>query len=161
MGLGHATLPWPCPSRSWVSLNVLKQGAPSRGLIIRDKSFPRQHPQDSYNEPQVTTLSTMRSVVPAILPCDPLFVFVLQCLVRSCMDHGAESHRVRSAVSVESKYGQWRPSHARAWDTSLFHSRISLVSFMTTRSVHALEDHVAWSSRTSLVTLMSAARASS
>ena len=105
----------------------------------------------------MATLSTVRSVVPAVLPCNPLFVFVLQCLVRSCMDHGAESHRVRSAVSVESKYGQWRPSHARAWDTSLFHSRIgkqqaivvvfvddiSLVSFMTTRSVHALEDHVA------------------
>ena len=77
------------------------------------------------------------------------------CLVRSGMDNGAESHRVRSAVSVESKYGQWRPSHARAWDTSLFHSRISLVYFMTTRSVRALEDHVAWSSRTSLVILMS------
>ena len=53
MGLRHATLPWTCPSLSWVSLNILKQGAPSRGLIIRDESFPREHPQDSYNQPQV------------------------------------------------------------------------------------------------------------
>ena len=63
-------------------------------------------------------------------------------------------------VSVEAKYGQWRPSYARAWDASFPHSRISLVSFMTTR-VRALEDHIAWSSRTSLVTLMSGARVSS
>ena len=62
----------------------------------------------------MTTLSTMRSVVPAILPCDPLFVFVLQCLVRSCMDHRAESHRVCSAASVTSKYGQQIRLHARA-----------------------------------------------
>ena len=99
----------------------------------------------------MATLSTVRSVVPAILPCDPLFVFVLQCLVRSCMDHGAESHRVRSAVSVESKYGQWRPSHARAWDTSLFHSRIGKQQAIVVVFVDDI----------SLVTLMSAARASS
>ena len=83
-----------------------------------------------------------------------LYGFVLQCLVSSSMDFCP-------AVSVESKYRQWSRSHARAWDSSLFHSRISLVSFMITRSVRALEDHVAWSSRTSLVTLMSGARASS
>ena len=68
--------------------------------------------------------------------------FVLQCLVSYSMDFCP-------AASVESKYGQWRRSHARAWDASFLHSRISLVSFMTTRSVRALEDHVAWSSHTS------------
>ena len=40
------------------------------------------------------------------------------------MDHGAESHRVRSAVSVESKYRQWSRSHARAWDESFAIFRI-------------------------------------
>ena len=29
VGLRHATLPWTCPSLSWVSLNVLKQEGPS------------------------------------------------------------------------------------------------------------------------------------
>ena len=71
---------------------------------------------------------------------DLLHVFVLQCLVRSGMDNGAESHRVCSATPTESKYGQGNRSHARAWDTSLFHSRISLVSLIITRSVSALED---------------------
>ena len=80
--------------------------------------------------------------------------FVLQCLVSSSMDFCP-------VVSVESKYGQWRRSYARAWDASFPHSRISLVFFMATRSVRALEDHIAWSSRTSLATLMSGARASS
>jgi len=79
-----------------------------------------------------------------------LYGFVLQCLVSSSMGFCL-------VVSVESKYGQWRRSYARAWDASLLHSRISLVSFMTTRSVRALEGHVAWSSRISLVTLMSGA----
>ena len=65
------------------------------------------------------------------------------------------------AASVESKYGQWNRSHARAWDTSFFHSRISLVSLMITRGVSALEDQFAWSSHTSLATLMSGARAPS
>jgi len=46
------------------------------------------------------------------------------------------------------------PMHAHGMRT-LSTSRISLVSFMTTRSVRALEDHVAWSGRTSLVILMS------
>ena len=81
-------------------------------------------------------------------------MYVLHCLVSYIMDFCP-------AASVESKYGQWRRSHARAWDASFLHSRISLVSFMTTRSVRALEDHIAWSSRTSLVTLMSGARVSS
>ena len=91
----------------------------------------------------------------------PLFVYVLQCLVTYSMDHRAESHSACSAASVESKYGQWRRSFACSRDASYLHSRISLVSFMTTRSVRALEDHVAWFSRTSLVTLMSGARVSS
>eukprot|EP00617_Octactis_speculum_P014635 CAMPEP_0185744162 /NCGR_PEP_ID=MMETSP1174-20130828/2211_1 /TAXON_ID=35687 /ORGANISM="Dictyocha speculum, Strain CCMP1381" /LENGTH=55 /DNA_ID=CAMNT_0028417391 /DNA_START=89 /DNA_END=253 /DNA_ORIENTATION=- len=36
----------------------------------------------------------------------PLYVYVLQCLVRYIVDHRAESHRVCSAASVVSKYGQ-------------------------------------------------------
>ena len=59
------------------------------------------------------------------------------------------------ATSVESKYESGDdPMHAHGMQT-LSTSRISLVYFMTTRSDRALEDHVAWSSRTSLVTLMS------
>ena len=60
------------------------------------------------------TLSTVRSVDTAVSPCDPLFEYVLQCLVRSRMDHRAESHRICSAASVMSKYGQQSRSHARA-----------------------------------------------
>ena len=72
-----------------------------------------------------------------------LYVYVLHCL-------GSYSMDFCPAASVESKYGQWRRSFACARDASYLHSRISLVSFMTTRSVRALEDHVAWSSRTFL-----------
>ena len=86
----------------------------------------------------------MRSVVPAILPCDPLFVYVLQCLVRSCMDHRAESHRVCSAASVTSKYGQ------QIW----LHARANLHSSHTRRSVCLVQSRMP-------ATLMSAARASS
>ena len=70
------------------------------------------------------------------------WISALQHLLSSSMDSGDD------------------PTHAHGIQT-LSTSRISLVSFMTTRSVRALEDHVAWSSRTSLVTIMSVALASS
>ena len=85
---------------------------------------------------------------------DLLHGSVLQCLVSSDMDNCF-------AASAESKYGQRSRFHARAWNTSPFPSHTSLVSFMITRSVRALEDQFAWSSRTSLTNLMSGARASS
>ena len=62
VGLGHATLPWSCPSLSWVSLNALQWGAPLRPVIvigIRDEPFPPQHSQDSYNQPQVWNSAIM------------------------------------------------------------------------------------------------------
>ena len=86
------------------------------------------------------TLSTMRPYIPAILPCDPLFVYVLQCLVRSRMDHRDESHRVCSAASVMSKYTQQIRLHAC---TSSHSSHTSCYA-------RTLEDQFAWSSRTYL-----------
>ena len=86
------------------------------------------------------TLSTMRPVIPAILLCDPLFVYVLQCLVRSRMDHRDESHRVCSAASVMSKHGQQIRLYAR---TSSHSSHTSCYA-------RTLEDQFAWSSRTCL-----------
>ena len=86
------------------------------------------------------TFSAARSVDTALSPCDPLFGYVLQCLVRSSMDHRAESHRVCSAASVVSKYGQQSRLHARA----------SLLSSHTSRCDRTLEDQFAWSSRTYL-----------
>ena len=62
----------------------------------------------------MATLSGVRSVDTAVSPCDPLFEYVLQCLVRSCMDHRAESHRVCSGASVVSIYGRQSRLHARA-----------------------------------------------
>jgi len=89
----------------------------------------------------MTTSSAVRSVVTAVSPCDPLFEYALQCLVRSSMDHRAESHRVCSAVSVVSKYGQQSRLHARA----------SLHSSHTPRCDRTLEDQFAWSSRAYLL----------
>ena len=86
----------------------------------------------------VLTLSTMRPVIPAISLCDPLFVYVLQCLVRSRMDHRDESHRVCSAASVMSKHGQQIRLYAR---TSSHSSHLSCYA-------RTLEDQFAWSSRT-------------
>ena len=70
-----------------------------------------------------------------------LVVFALQHLLSPSMDSGDD------------------PLHAQG--TQAISTVALLVSFMTTRSVRALEDHVAWSSRTSLVTLMSGSRVSS
>ena len=75
---------------------------------------------------------------------DPLPGYVFQCLVRSSMDHRAESHRVCSGASVVSMYGQQSRLHAHA----------SLHSSHTRGSVCLVQSHM-------LATLMSAARASS
>ena len=88
----------------------------------------------------MTTLSTVRSVDTAVSPCDPLFEYVLQCLVRSRMDHRAESHRICPAASVMSKYGQ----------QSRFHARASSHSSHTSCYARTLEDQFGWSSRTCL-----------
>ena len=45
---------------------------------------------------------------------DPLSRYVFQCLVRSSLDHRAESHRVCSAASVMTMYGQQSRVHTRA-----------------------------------------------
>ena len=45
---------------------------------------------------------------------DPLSRDVFQCLVRSSLDHRAESHRVCSAASVMTMYGQQSRVHTRA-----------------------------------------------
>ena len=133
-------------------------------------------------ETHVNRILYMTSLSLTCSSYDPLSGHVFQCLVRSSMDHRAESHRVCSAASVMFKYGQQSRSHARAsWfpshnslvsfmitrsaraleDQSAWSSHTSLVSLMITRSARALEDQFAWSSRTSLATLMSGARASS
>jgi len=120
-------------------------------------SNKRERPNSEGLFKVLTALSNMGGMITCVIGITQmtwLCRFVLQCLVSSSMDSC-------SATSVESKYGQWRRSLACARNASHLHSRISLVSFMTTRSVRALEDHVAWSSRTSLVTLMSGARVSS
>ena len=72
----------------------------------------------------------------------------------------SNARTLRVVMKETSEMRLWNKllSHARA---SLFPSYTSLVSFVITRSVRALEDHFAWSSRTSLVTLMSGARATS
>ena len=70
----------------------------------------------------------------------PLYVYVLQCLVRSSMDHRAESHRVCSAASVMTKYGQQSRVHARASSHS---SHVSLCH-------RSFQDQFAWSSRACL-----------
>ena len=67
----------------------------------------------------------------------PLVVFALQHLLSPSMDSGDD------------------PLHAQR--TQAISTVALLVSFMTMRTVCALEDHVTWSSRTSLVTLMSGA----
>ena len=103
----------------------------------------------------------MLTLVIRIIQMTWLYRFVLQCLVRSGMDNGAESHRVCSATPTESKYGQRSRFHARAWNTSACSSHTSVVSLMITRSIRALEDQFAWSSHASLATLMSGARAPS
>ena len=84
------------------------------------------------------THQPMVPVIPAVLLCDPLFVYVLQCLVRSRMDHRDESHRVCSAASVMSKHGQQIRLYAR---TSSHSSHTSCYA-------RTLEDQFAWSSRT-------------
>jgi len=86
----------------------------------------------------MVTHQTMVAFIPAISPCDPLFVYVLQYLVRSRMDHRDESHRVCSAASVMSKHGQQIRLYAR---TSPHSSHTSCYA-------RTLEDQFAWSSRT-------------
>ena len=71
---------------------------------------------------------------------DPLSRYVFQCLVRSSLDHRAESHRVCSAAPVMTKYGQQSRVHARA------SSHSSLASLCH----RSFQDQFAWSSRACL-----------
>ena len=70
----------------------------------------------------------------------PFYVYVLQCLVRYIVDHRAESHRVCSAASVMTMYGQQSRVHSRASSHS---SHVSLCH-------RSFQDQSAWSSRASL-----------
>ena len=80
---------------------------------------------------------------------DPLSRDVFQCLVRSSLDHRAESHRVCSAASVMTMYGQQSRVHTRAC-LSLSWPREVFMHWWTTSL-----------GPVALATLMSAARASS
>ena len=71
---------------------------------------------------------------------DPLSRYVFQCLVSSSLDHRVESHRVCSAASVMTKYGQQSRAHARASSHSS-HDPLCHRSF---------QDQFAWSSRACL-----------
>lgn len=114
----------------------------------------------------------MLSVLPAVgTAARPLYVYVLQCLMTYIVDHRPESHRVCSAASVMSKYGQQSrvtrvqacpPSHSasshRTLSSSTLMSTAHASSFacspVTLHAVHhALKDQFAWS----VVTLMSPA----
>ena len=80
-------------------------------------------------ETHVNRILYMTSLSLTCSSYDSLSGHVFQCLVRSSMDHRAESHRVCSGASVVSIYGQQSRLHACA----------SLSS-----------SHIAWSSRTCL-----------
>jgi len=71
---------------------------------------------------------------------DPLSRDVFQCLVRSSLDHRAESHRVCSAASVMTMYGQ----------QSRVHTRASSHSSLASLCHRSLQDQFAWSSRACL-----------
>ena len=71
---------------------------------------------------------------------DPLSRYVFQCLVRSSLDHRAESHRVCSAASVMTMYGQ----------QSRVHTRASSHSSLASLCHRSFQDQFAWSSRACL-----------
>ena len=68
----------------------------------------------SYLRMDVNRILYMTSFLLTCSSDDPLSRYVFQCLVRSSLDHRAESHRVCSAAPVMTMYGQQSRVHTRA-----------------------------------------------
>ena len=101
--------------------------------VLRLSNVPTAHS----NMGGMRTHSVLTAVDTA---ASPFYVYVLQCLVRYIVDHRAESHRVCSAASVMTMYGQQSRVHSRASSHS---SHVSLCH-------RSFQDQSAWSSRASL-----------
>ena len=111
-----------------------------RASLARSSTVLTAHSDMGGMLTHVNRIIYMTSLLLTCSSDDPLSRYVFQCLVRSSMDHRAESHRVCSAASVMTKYGQQSRVHARA------SSHSSLASLCH----RSFQDQFAWSSRACL-----------
>ena len=85
-----------------------------RASLARSSTVLTAHSDMGGMRMDVNRILYMTSFLLTCSSDDPLSRYVFQCLVRSSLDHRAESHRVCSAASVMTKYGQQIRLHARA-----------------------------------------------